>query len=225
MTKGNLAGRLKVLFAFILLFGPASVLIFLGTRGCEHKFKELDDYGVVSSYSFKGADGKTYKNQDFKDKVVLVANLQTTCPNDCAVSVWHIDQLIYQKIRKNKNEVNAVRIISYVTDEHGNFISDVSGVQSMLEDIVEDYDPEIWIVASGDPKDLYDIEHNGENLLREGNEFFAGKSYTEVMLLLDKRNHLRMAMKGKQEGYIRRMYEHIALLLKQYDKELARSKK
>ncbi len=225
MTKGNLAGRLKVLFAFILLFGPASVLIFLGTRGCEHKFKELDDYGKLSSYSFKGADGKTYKNQDFKDKVVLVANLQTTCPNDCAVSVWHIDQLIYQKIRKNKNEVNAVRIISFVTDEQGNFISDVSGVRSMLEDIVEDYDPEIWIVASGDPKDLYDIEHNGENLLREGDEFFGGKSYTEVMLLLDKRNHLRMAMKGKREGYIRRMYEHIALLLKQYDKELARSKK
>lgn len=39
------------------------------------------------------------------------------------------------------------------------------------------------------------------------------------MLLLDKKNHLRMVLSGKTEGMIRRMKEHIALLQKQYDKE------
>ena len=38
------------------------------------------------------------------------------------------------------------------------------------------------------------------------------------MLLLDKKNHLRMALSGNQEGMIRRMKEHLALLQKQYDK-------
>ena len=95
MAKGNLAGRLKVLVAFILLFGPASVLIFLGTRGCEHRFKELDDYGELHSYSFIDIDGKKHNSSEFRDKVVLIANLQTTCPDDCAISVWHLDQLIY----------------------------------------------------------------------------------------------------------------------------------
>jgi hypothetical protein len=39
------------------------------------------------------------------------------------------------------------------------------------------------------------------------------------MLLLDKKNHLRMVLSGKTEGMIRRMKEHIALLQKQYDKQ------
>lgn len=222
MAKQNTAGRLKVVFAFILLFGPASVLIFLGTRGCEHKFKELDDYGALASYSFTGADGKNYSAKDFKDKIVLVANIQLTCPDSCAVSLWHLDQLIYQKIRKNKNEKNEVQIISFVLDENGNPVKDTKQTTAMLEDLVEAYDPEIWIVASGDPRKMYDIESNGESLLREGEEFFGGKSYNELLLLADRENHLRMASSGKSEGYIRRMYEHIALLLKQYDKEDAK---
>jgi cytochrome oxidase Cu insertion factor (SCO1/SenC/PrrC family) len=221
MAKEKSAGRLKVAFAFALLFGPAFILLFLGTRGCEHKFKELDDYGVAHSYSFKDQAGNSYSHKDFKDKVVLIANLQVTCPDSCAISVWHLDQLIYQKIRKNKNEIGSVRIISFVSDENGNPVEDVSSVSDMLNDLVEGYDPEVWIVAKGSPKEIYDIESNGENLLREDKSFYAGKSYTELMLLLDRNNHLRMATSGKKEGYIRRMYEHIALLLKQYDKQAA----
>lgn len=218
MAKQNTAGRLKVAFAFILLFGPASVLIFLGTRGCEHKFKELDDYGELTSYSFKAADGKTYSDKDFKNKIVLFANIQLSCPDNCAVSLWHLDQLIYQKIRKNKNEKNEVQIVSFVLDEQGNPVEDTEQITAMLEDLVEAYDPEIWKVVSGDPRSLYDIESNGESLLRDGDEFFGGKSHNELLLLADRENHLRMATSGKTEGYIRRMYEHIALLLKQYDK-------
>ena len=41
----------------------------------------------------------------------------------------------------------------------------------------------------------------------------------ELMLLLDKKNHLRMALSGTTEGMIRRMKQHIALLQKEYDKE------
>lgn len=221
MANKTSAGRLKVVFAFILLFGPAFILIFLGTRGCDHKFKKLEDYGRAYSYSFESADGRKYAAKDFKDKVVLIANLQASCPDSCAISLWHLNQLIYQKIRKNKNEKGSVRIISFVTDEKGDPVEDVSGSVDMLQDLVEGYDPEIWIVAKGSPERLYDIESNGENLLRTGDEFFGGKSYMELMLLLDRKNHLRMAASGEREGYVRRMYEHIALLLKQYDKEAA----
>jgi hypothetical protein len=44
------------------------------------------------------------------------------------------------------------------------------------------------------------------------------------MLLVDKRNHLRMVLKGNSEGMIRKMKEHIALLDKQYDKEALKKK-
>ena len=70
-------------------------------------------------------------------------------------------------------------------------------------------------------KSLYDFEHNEQKLLVEGDEFYGGQAFQELMLLLDKQNHLRMVLSGKTEGMVRRMKEHIALLQKQYDKESA----
>lgn len=223
MVKGISAGRIKVISAFLLLFGPALLLIFLGTRSCEHKFMLLEDYGEAKEYSFKTVEGTPVTTASLKDKVVLLSTLQLTCPDSCAVSVWHIDQLIYQKIRKNKNEKNAVQIVSIVTDGEGNPVDDIAPVIEMMEDNVEDYDPEVWTIVSGDAKSLYDIEHNGQTLLQKGDEYFGGEAYQELMLLLDKNNHLRMALNGSTEGYVRRMYQHVALLLKQYDKEDAKS--
>ena len=37
------AGLSKVVVS-LLLVGPAFLLVFISTRGCEHKFKELEDY-------------------------------------------------------------------------------------------------------------------------------------------------------------------------------------
>jgi cytochrome oxidase Cu insertion factor (SCO1/SenC/PrrC family) len=224
MAKRISAGRIKVIYAFLLLFGPALILIFLSTRGCQHKFKELDDYGEAVNYTFTDAQGEKHSSTDFKDKIVLINVIQETCPDSCSVSMWHLDQLIYQKIRKNKNEVGAVRIVSFVTDGNGEPVDDLTTVNKMLNDRVEGYDPEVWMVASGDSKSIYDFEHNGESLIQTGDEYFGGEGYQELMLLLDRKNHLRMVLSGKTEGMIRRMYQHIALLLKQYDKEAARKK-
>lgn len=220
MAKKTKAGRIRVVYAFLLLFGPALLLILISTRGCEHKFKELDDYGQATSYSFVDAKGKKHTAADFQGEVVIVTTLQETCPDSCAISFWHIDQSIYQHIRKNKNKkLKRVRLISYVTDGLGNPVQDLTVVQKTLEDRVEGYDPDLWLVANGDAKSIYDFEHNGETLLQEGKEYFGGHAYQELILLLDKQNHLRMVLSGKTEGSIRRMKEHIALLQKQYDKE------
>ena len=50
------------------------------------------------------------------------------------------------------------------------------------------------------------------------NKGYGEKEVAEI-LLLDKENHLRMVLPGKEEGLVRRMKEDIALLQKQYDKE------
>ena len=86
-------------------------------------------------------------------------------------------------------------------------------------DHVEGYDPKLWMIASGDAKKVFDFEFNGQKLLRQGKEFYGGESFQELILLLDKKGHLRMVLRGNQEGLVRRMREHIALLQKQYDKE------
>ncbi len=225
MTKINgTAGRLKGIIVLLLLFGPASFLIFISSRGCEHKFVELDDMGKVPSYNFVNGDGVKMNQSSFKDKVVLFTTLQVTCPNKCAVSFWHLDQLIYQHLRKNKKKLGHVKLVSFVTDGKGNPYSNLNEIEYMLKDQVEKYDSSVWILANGNAKSLYNISRNGENLLVKGNKYFGGEAFQELMLLVDKRNHLRMVLKGNSEGMIRKMKEHIALLDKQYDKEALKNK-
>jgi cytochrome oxidase Cu insertion factor (SCO1/SenC/PrrC family) len=198
-------------------------LVFLSTRGCEHKFKELPDYGKAVDYHFVDGLGKLYTSKDFKDKVVVITTLQQTCPDSCAISMWHIDQAIYQHIRKNKKKLKQVKLISFVTDVNGKPLKDLSFIAESMKDNVEGYDPSIWYLAKGDAKKVYDFKYNKQSLLKKGEEFFGGEAFMELMLLLDKQNHLRMVNRGTSEGTIRRMYQHIALLQKQYDKALKKT--
>jgi cytochrome oxidase Cu insertion factor (SCO1/SenC/PrrC family) len=223
MSKTNgKAGRIKGLVLTLLLFGPASLLIFISTRGCKHKFVELEDMGKIASYSFSDINGKTYSENSFANKVVLFTTIQKTCPSNCALSLWHLDQMIYQHLRKNQKKLGFVKIVSFVTDGKGNPINDLKEVKETLEDQVESFNDSIWILANGDAKKVFDISRNGNNLLQEGKSYFGGHAYQELMLLVDKRNHLRMVLNGSSEGMIRKMKEHIALLDKQYDKEKAK---
>lgn len=221
MATKSTAGRTRRFLLFLILFGPALILIFISTRGCTHKFKVLEDYGEVTAYTFTDAEGVKHKNSEFKGNIVLINTLQPSCPDSCSISFWHLDQLIYQHVRKNKKKLGSVRMISFVTDGEGNPVEDLSAVRDMIKDNVEAYDPEVWMIASGDPKAIYDMTSNGQNLLEEGEEYFGGNAYQELQLLVDTKNHLRMVLPGDSEGMVRRMKEHVALLIKQYDKEKA----
>lgn len=225
MASKKSAGRTKAILALSLLFGPAIFLIIIGlvgARSCEHKFKVPDDYGELIDYSFTDARGKEYTSKDFSENVVLINVLQPKCPDSCGISFWHLDHHIYQTIRTSKKKLGSVRIISFVTDGKGNLVTDakqVKQVADMLKDRVEGYDPDVWYVASGDSKSIYDMKNNGQTLLQTGDDKFGGQGFQELFLLADKENHLRMVLSGGSEGMVRRMKEHVALLLKVYDKE------
>jgi hypothetical protein len=211
--------NVRAILATLLVFGPALLLVFIGTRGCEHNFKELDDYGAAVPYSFIDASGKKRTYKEFENTIVIVTTIQESCPDTCSLSFWHLDQIIYQHLRKNKSKkLKQVRLISYVTDGKGNCVKDLKFAQSMLKERVEGYDSTLWILAMGDVKSVYNFKNNGKSLLEKGPDYFGGEYFQEIMLLLDKKNHLRMALRGNQEGMIRRMKEHLALLQKQYDK-------
>ena len=219
MEKKISGVNIRGILATLLVFGPALLLIFIGTRGCEHNFKELDDYGAAVPYSFIDASGKKRTYKEFENTIVIVTTIQESCPDTCSLSFWHLDQIIYQHLRKNKSKkLKQVRLISYVTDGKGNCVKDLKFAQSMLKERVEGYDSTLWILAMGDVKSVYNFKNNGKSLLEKGPDYFGGEYFQEIMLLLDKKNHLRMALRGNQEGMIRRMKEHLALLQKQYDK-------
>lgn len=220
--------RSKSILALLLVFGPALFLILISTRRCDHRFKQLADFGLVQSPVFEVFENGAYhqkKLSDYKGDLVIISTIQTTCPKECGISLWNFDQILYQHIRKNKRKkLKQVRLISFATDQYGRPASEeqVASIRAMLKDEVEGFDPSLWIIAKGDPEKVYNIKHNNQNLYRRGKSYFGGVSYSSLLLLLDKQNHLRMVLKGDQEGMIRRMKEHLALLQKQYDKERAK---
>jgi cytochrome oxidase Cu insertion factor (SCO1/SenC/PrrC family) len=220
MAVGVKKNRVRAILSLLLIFGPAVLLIFIGTRGCDHKFEKLADYGLASKYSFTDASGKTRTYSEFENSIVLISTIQESCPDTCSVSLWHVDQILYQHIRKNKSKkLKQVKLISFVTDGKGNPVKDLKYMSSILKERVEGYDPELWILATGDVKSVYNFTNNGKSLLEKGKQYFGGEYFQEILLLLDKSNHLRMALRGNQEGMVRTMKEHLALLQKQYDKE------
>lgn len=212
--------RLKAKLGLLLVFTPALILIFISSRGCSHKFKQLDDFGKLKSYSYVGTDGHKHNSKEHQGEIILITTIQNSCPYDCSISISNLNQIIYQHIRKNSSKkMKKVRILSFVTDGKGNPVHDTRIIQAALKDQIEKYDPKLWIVASGDVKSIYNISNNGQSLLKKGDEYYGGEAFQELFLLADKNNHLRMVLHGNREGLIRRMKESIALLQKQYDKE------
>lgn len=217
-----LTGKRRNILGFLLVFGPALLLIFIATRGCDHNFKNLDVLGKLPKYQFIDVTGRVRTSKEFENEVIMLIPIQKTCPYSCAVSFWHVNQILYQHIRKNSHKLlKKVRIISYVTDGYGNPVSNIRDLQETLKAQVEGYDPNLWILASGDAKPLFNLSRNGQNLLQKGDAYYGGQAFQELMLLVDKKNQLRMVLKGNREGLVRRMKESLALLLKQYDKERA----
>lgn len=218
----------RSILALTLVFGPALFLIFMATRGCDHRFKELADYGLVEAptftvYNHKGKQTKSLK--DYQNQVVLLNTIQTTCPYQCGLAFFPLTQKLYQDLRTNKRKkLKQVRMLSIVVDSLGSPVSEqeLLDIQDMLRHNVEGYDPELWQLVIAEPKDFFNHKNNGVDLIVRDKKYFGGVSYNELIMLLDKKNHLRMVLNGHTEGMIRKMKEHLALLMKQYDKARAK---
>lgn len=219
------AGSYKSIFALLILFGPASLLIFISTRGCQHKFKRLDNFGSVPAFTLRDNSGKTFSKKDFKDEIVIFTTLQVSCPDTCAISLWHLDQLIYQNLKENTKKLGHVKLVTFVTDGKGNPSNRLDEVLFTLKDRVDGFNPDIWIVGTGNARALYNIKHNGHTLLQQGKKYFGNEAFQELMLLMDKKGQLRMVLPGKTESTIRTMRDDMALLEKEYDQESAWKKK
>jgi cytochrome oxidase Cu insertion factor (SCO1/SenC/PrrC family) len=231
--ENNRAKRSKrrSILALTLVFGPALILIFMATRGCDHRFKKLADYGLVETPTFSVFNHKGKQQltlNDYKNQVVLITTLQTTCPHQCGLAFFPLTQNLYKDLRTNKRKkLKQVRMLSIVVDSLGKSVSEqeLLDIQDMLKSRVEGFDPELWQLINADPKDFYNLANNGQKLIVKDPKYFGGVSYNELILLLDKQNHLRMVLNGHTEGMIRKMKEHLALLMKQYDKERAKKQK
>jgi len=209
-----------------LVFGPALLLIFVSLNKCEHKFEQLPVYGKLENFKFVSASGDEITPETQLGKVTLYSTVQSGCPENCAIDLLKYNMMVYQHYRKYQKKMGHIKFVSIVTDQDGNPVDDLSEVEFLMNDIVQGYDPSIWTLVTGDPKQIYDIENNGINLVTmKSDTSFATKPYLEMLLIVDKENNLRLVRKGNQEGLIRDFKEHIALLQKQYDKAAYKARK
>jgi cytochrome oxidase Cu insertion factor (SCO1/SenC/PrrC family) len=226
MANKNKAGRLKVLFSSLLLFGPASLLIFISLGKCEHRFKELDDYGILPAFNFKDEDGKVYTNKSFENQVVIFTTIQETCPYDCKMNMWALSKLVYEQMYTNSKKLKQVKIVTILTDSVGNPSFNLSGTNSVLKREVTGFDPKKWLVLAGDPKQLFATKLNGlfqqklkGSKLSEAKKKVEGVNYnTDLVLLSDRKGHLRIFDFAQKESSMRSVRDYMNLLQKEYDK-------
>lgn len=213
---------MKPLLMIVLVFGPALFLILISLNKCDHNFTTLPDYGNVGNYSFVLSNGEQLTNKDMEEKVMILNVIQPSCPNNCSINLSYFNLMIYQHYRKYQKKMSHIKFVSLVLDKNGNPVSleKLNEVKFNFQDMYQGYDESIWMLVTGDPKQIYDIESNNVNLyFQEDEEAFGGRPFMETMMIVDKANQLRLIRKGTEEGYIRDFKEHIALLQKQYDKE------
>ncbi|MDX1652890.1 MAG: SCO family protein [Brumimicrobium sp.] len=221
--KRSKAGLLKPLLLVVLVFGPALFLILISLNKCEHKFQTLPEYGNIGEYRFVNSDGEEITHKTQEGKITLFTTIQTSCPEKCAINLAKFNLLLYQDYRKNQKNLGHVKFVSILTDENGNPVDNLDEILFTMKDIVEGFDPDIWNIVTGDPKQVYDIESNEINLYEQRSDSaFANKPFLETLLIVDKQNTLRLVRRGDQEGLIRDFKQHVALLQKQYDKEKAK---
>ena len=219
------AGRGRAILMLLLVFGPASLLIMFSLGKCENKFNQLDDFGAIGDYSFIDASGDTWSNKDMEGKIVIFSTIQNTCPRDCAIDIARFNLLIYQKFRKLQRTSSHIKFVSILVDHEGKPVEDLSEVAFMLDDEIQEFNPDVWKIVSGDPAQIYDFTSNGHNLYKAREEkAYKGMPWLESMLLVDKQNHLRSLRSGATEGMLRDLNEHIAILEKEYDKKAAKEK-
>lgn len=219
------AGRWKSILMLVLVFGPASLLILISTNKCEHKFEELPFYGALDDFELYLSDGTKLTPENQLGKITLFTTIQATCPNTCALNIPQFNLLLYQHYRKNRKKLGHIQIVSIMTDEDGNPTGNFDEITFLLDDMINDYDPEIWMLASGDPKQIFDVTNNNVRWIEQrDDQAFAGKPYLETMMIVDKENNIRLLRRGSDEGNIRDFKQHVALLQKQYDKDAFKAK-
>lgn len=217
--KENRAGLFKRIMLALLLIGPACVLLLVSSRSCEHNFLELEVMAEMPEYTFEDIQGKKFTQDSFKDKVVIFTTIQKTCPDSCSISIWNVDRNLFKYIRENPKKMGHVKIVSFVTDGQGNAVDNLEEIDFLLTDQVVGYDSKIWMLAKGDARKVYDVSRNGVKLLNNEKGHYGGDAYQELLLLVDKDNQLRMVTKANEEDEVRKMYQSMALLEKQYDKK------
>jgi len=196
----------------LVLFGPGSLIYFLA-KNVENKFVDLpylgthhyekDSNGAVKdstlysipNFNLTTVEGKSITRNTFKDKFIVVTTIQNSCPDNCGMYFLHFDEIFYSKLSKNTDSYDDVVILTILTDHEGNPVDSIS--DKLMEEVqqIKGYDPNLWVIAKGDPKPLFDFNYANKHFYElpstPDNNEVGTKAFINSMVLIDKKGHVR----------------------------------
>lgn len=216
----------------LVLFGPG-LLIYILAKTLTNKFIELPYIGEhtyvingdktdtvyykVPDFEFKSIEGKTINSESTKGQFLIFTTIQNSCPDTCGLYFFHLDELFYQKLKKNRDNYFNVKIISILTDENGN------PLQKASEKLVEalstiERDSDIWEVVTGDIDPIYGFKFNDQtfkDLPSTASNYEIGtKAFVNSLLLVDRAKHIRGFTGAKRDSDIRNFFDLLKILKK-----------
>lgn len=196
----------------LVLFGPGSFIYFLA-KNVENKFVDLPYLGehqyeydadgntvdstlyTIPNFNLTTVDGKTVSRHTLKDKFIVVTTIQNSCPDECGMYFLHFDEIFYSRLSKNTDSYDDVVILTILTDHDGKPVDSIS--DKLMEEVnqIEGYNPDLWIIAKGDSKPLFDFKYANKHFYElpstPSNNEVGTKAFINSMVLIDKKGHVR----------------------------------
>lgn len=227
--------------------GPGSIIYFLA-KNLKNKFVELPYLGqydytydsdsvaidstafIIPDFNLTNFDGVPITRDSIEDKFIVLSTIQNTCPlmEDCAMSMYHFNELFFSKMVNNQGNYGNVKVLSILTDDDGNPVPE--GPSEYLREEMEEYDQSIWWMCYGDPTPLFSWEYYGMNFMEHESTAKDGEigkyAFVNSLVLIDQKGCVRAVSGAKKDSDIRNFFDMLKLLKKEdFDKKWEEKKK
>ena len=220
MTDTKKPGFRKWIMLIILLFSPGFVLYMCSrhiTSQGKQKLVEMPNMAKLNDFSLRKENGEIITLESLKGNITIITTIQNTCPDSCGIQLGQFNELVYKHIYNHREKQDYVRILSVAIDSEGKPVDNFDKINYSLNKYIQNYDENLWSVATGDPKQVFDVEINGKVLFDEISETsYGGKLYMNSVLLVDKKGQVRSVRLGKGEAQVRDFTGELRGLIGEY---------
>ncbi|MEO9534185.1 MAG: hypothetical protein ABJG68_04250 [Crocinitomicaceae bacterium] len=228
-------GLKRVLTILIIVLGPVCILYFLA-KNLRNKFIELpyigqydytyDDNGnpidsipySIPEFQLTKFDGTPITKDSTDGKIIVLTTIQPNCPDldECGMSFYIFNELFYSVLIKNQANYGDVKILSILTDVDGNPVHE--GPSEKLLEEMEEYDPNVWWMAYGDPNPLFSWDYYGKDFMEYEAEKKNGEigkyAFPNSLVIMDQKGCIRGVSGAKKDSDIRNFFDMVKLLKK-----------
>ncbi len=166
----------------------------------------VDKDHTIADFTLVNQKGETFTKSVFDGKIYVANFFFATCPTICPIMSNH-----FAELQKEFKEEPEVMFISHSVTPNLDSVA-------VLAEYGERYraDPDKWILATGDKKEIYNIARKSYfAVLDEGDGGKQDFIHTENMILVDSKRRIRGYYDGTSNKDMERLSDEIKILLEE----------